>query len=47
MAEVIAASRSASARERLADIAMSRPSEETAIASQTPAVSVANERAAS
>src|SRR3954468_5966030 len=42
MADVMAASRSASARCRVADIAISSPSEETAIASITPAVSPAN-----
>src|SRR4051812_37854073 len=42
MADVMAARRSASARCRVADIAIRRPSDETAIASITPAVSPAN-----
>ena len=42
MAEVIAASRSALARSSLCDIAMSSPSEETAMASMTSGVLAAN-----
>ena len=43
MPETTAASRSALARSLMADIAMSSPSEETAIASRTPAVPEVNE----
>jgi hypothetical protein len=42
MPEVIAASRSAPPRCWPADMAISRPSEDTAMASRTPAVSAAN-----
>jgi hypothetical protein len=42
MAEVMAAKRSASSRLLVVAIAINRPSEETAIASETPAVSEAN-----